>query len=138
MFFNWKKWLHLFPYRRERKRVVTSLQGAQVGNLVGEQKAGPGVVTLASWESSALTPIFTPLTLISRTQLEGGLKCTVSRRVVAICERGTGTSGAGCPAPQGKMLTELRVDTRPREAGSRYLLHSGTEDVIALVVGNLD
>lgn len=65
--------------------MVTSLQGAQVENLVGEPKAGARVVTLASWESSALTPIFTPLTLISRTQLEGGLKCTVSRRVVAIC-----------------------------------------------------
>lgn len=65
--------------------MVTSLQGAQVENLVGELKGGARVVTLASWESSALTPIFTPLTLISRTQLEGGLKCTVSRRVVAIC-----------------------------------------------------
>lgn len=46
---------------------------------------GAEVVTLASCESSALTPIFTPRTLISRTQLDGGLKCTVSRRVVAIC-----------------------------------------------------
>lgn len=30
------------------------------------------------------------------------------------------------------------VDTHPREVVSRYLLHSGTEDVIALVVGDLD
>lgn len=43
-----------------------------------------------------------------------------------------------CPAPQGRMLTGLGVDTHPREVGNRYLLHSGTEDVIALVVGNLD
>lgn len=65
-----------------------SMQGAQVGNRVGEP--GASMVTLASWGSSALTPIFTPLTLISRTQLEGGLKCTVSRRVVAIYGQGTG------------------------------------------------
>lgn len=52
---------------------------------MGESGAMPGAFTLASWESSALTPIFTPRTLISRTQVDGGLKCTVSRRVVAIC-----------------------------------------------------
>lgn len=65
--------------------MVIGLQGRR-GNLVRQPGAGVRVVTFASWESSALTPIFTPLTLISRTQLEGGLKCTVSRRVVAICE----------------------------------------------------
>lgn len=54
---------------------------------------------MASWESSALTPIFTPLTLISRTQLEGGLKCTVSRRVVAICGEGQEHQAWGVPLP---------------------------------------
>lgn len=67
----------------DERQGVISLQGPQVGDLVGGQ--GTEAVTLASWESSALTPIFTPRTLISRTQLDGGLKCTVSRRVVAIC-----------------------------------------------------
>lgn len=64
--------------------MASSLQ--VLGESWGPWKEGPGLgeVTLASWESSALTPIFTPRTLISRTQLEGGLKCTVSRRVVAI------------------------------------------------------
>lgn len=54
---------------------------------MGQESRGLKEVTLASRASSALTPILTPLTLISRTQLEGGLKCTVSRRVVAICAR---------------------------------------------------
>lgn len=43
-----------------------------------------GATLLFSLESSAFTAILTPRTLISRTQLEGGLKCTVRRRVVAI------------------------------------------------------
>lgn len=46
-----------------------------------------GTTLLCSLESSAFTAILTPRTLISRTQLEGGLKCTVRRRVVAICRR---------------------------------------------------
>lgn len=54
---------------------------------MGQEGRGLKEVTLASRASSALTPILTPLTLISRTQLEGGLKCTVSLRVVAICTR---------------------------------------------------
>lgn len=54
---------------------------------MGQEGRALKEVTLASTASSALTPILTPLTLISRTQLEGGLKCTVSRRVVAICMR---------------------------------------------------
>lgn len=57
------------------------------GETHGARRQGLKEVTLASRASSALTPILTPLTLISRTQLEGGLKCTVSRRVVAICTR---------------------------------------------------
>ena len=65
----------------------------------GGRAGGPRAVTLASWESSALTPIFTPCTLISRTQLEGGLKCTVSRRVVAICGCRMGRQ-AGAPLPR--------------------------------------
>lgn len=44
-----------------------------------------GTTLLCSLESSDFTAILTPRTLISRTQLEGGLKCTVRRRVVAIC-----------------------------------------------------
>ena len=87
MFFNWKKWLHLFPYRRE-KRSRGQWHAGATEIWWGGLGAGTGEVTLASWESSALTPIFTPRTLISRTQLDGGLKCTVSRRVVAICGRG--------------------------------------------------
>lgn len=90
MFFNWKKWLHLFPYRKERRRGWASACRGHRWEIWWESRGGANMVTLASWESSALTPIFTPLTLISRTQLEGGLKCTVSRRVVAICGRGTG------------------------------------------------
>lgn len=70
---------------------------------MGEPGWGQGV-TWASWESSALTPIFTPLTLISRTQLEGGLKCTVSRRVVAIC-------GEGQEHQAGVSLSQERVGT---------------------------
>lgn len=116
--------------------MVISLQGAEEGDPVGEPGWGQGV-TLASWESSALTPIFTPLTLISRTQLEGGLKCTVSRRVVAICGEGQ-EHQAGVSLSQERTGTGLGVGTHFRGAGSRYLLHSGTEDVIALVVGNLD
>lgn len=47
-----------------------------------------GTTLLCSLESSAFTAILTPRTLISRTQLEGGLKCTVRRRVVAIWRGG--------------------------------------------------
>lgn len=93
------------------------------------------MVTLASWESSALTPIFTPRMLISRMQLEGGLKCTVSRRVVAICGVGKGQERQvpGVPLPG-----EARDWAGPPPQRRTYLLHSGTEHVIALVIGNLD
>lgn len=37
-FFNWKKWLHLFPYRKE-KRVVIGLQGPR-GKCGGTARAG--------------------------------------------------------------------------------------------------
>lgn len=90
--------------------------GAQVGNLAGEQGV-PRAVTLASWESSALTPIFTPRTLISRTQLEGGLKCTVSRRVVAICGCRTGRQ-AGAPLPRRGWGTGPGVGALPSRAAT--------------------
>lgn len=62
MFFSWKKWLHLFPYRRDKRNKTVSLQGKQagganrekVGTRGGEkhvgQRAGWGLkeVTLAS------------------------------------------------------------------------------------------
>ena len=75
------------PTEGRREAGVSGIQGLQRSGG-GGLGAGTGEVTLASWESSALTPIFTPRTLISRTQLDGGLKCTVSRRVVAICGQG--------------------------------------------------
>lgn len=82
-----------------RGRSTPTRHGKFSGRAGGlrKERASSEVVTLASWESSALTPIFTPLTLISRTQLEGGLKCTVSRRVVAIWGRDRDTLGAICP-----------------------------------------
>lgn len=84
--FQLEKVATFIPLReREERQGIISPQGPRVGDLVAGLGAGARAVTLASWESSALTPIFTPRTLISRTQLDGGLKCTVSRRVVAIC-----------------------------------------------------
>lgn len=69
------------------RRGARQARNKRRGDTHGAIRQGLEGVTLASRASSALTPILTPLTLISRTQLEGGLKCTVSRRVVAICTR---------------------------------------------------
>lgn len=101
----------------EEKRVVVSLWGHRLGVWRESGEGGPRAVTLASWESSALTPIFTPRTLISRTQLEGGLKCTVSRRVVAICGCRTGRQ-AGAPLPRRGRETGPGVGALPSGAAT--------------------
>lgn len=54
MFFNWKKWLHLFPYRREKRRGWSSAcgdTGWESGGRAG--RAGPG---LSPWPPGSRQP----------------------------------------------------------------------------------
>lgn len=37
MFFSWKKWLHLFPYRRDERSKTVSLHGKQAGGANRER-----------------------------------------------------------------------------------------------------
>lgn len=54
MFFNWKKWLHLFPYRREKRRGWLSAcgdTGWESGGRAG--RVGPG---LSPWPPGSRQP----------------------------------------------------------------------------------
>lgn len=53
MFFNWKKWLHLFPYRREKRRGWSSARkgtgwesGGRAGGALGRHLGLLGVISL--------------------------------------------------------------------------------------------
>lgn len=53
MFFNWKKWLHLFPYRREKRRGWSSAcegtgweSGRRAGGALGRHLGLLGVISL--------------------------------------------------------------------------------------------
>lgn len=154
MFLSWKKWLHLFPYRREERSKIGQLAGVsrQEGKWQGRHP-GRG----EAWQARRLGLEGHHLGLLSiisfDTDLDtpnADLKHTAGGRVKVhgepagggnLSERqAMGEAHVTALSPDPSVLPSsvgwLRIHT-PRKK-QKYLLHSGTEDIIALVIRNLD
>lgn len=136
MFFNWKKWLHLFPYRRKRRRgwsaACRGRGGRSGGRARGRGQGGHldllGVISLDAYLHAPHADLEDAAGGRVKVHGEpaGGGNLWVRDRNIR----------CGVPVSQDR---DWAGGGHPLQgAGSRYLLHSGTEDVIAFVVGDLD
>lgn len=127
MFFIWKKWLQRSNWKRRAK--VWALGWWQSGHPAPHPC--PPLTSSSRLYSVTVRMSLMPCSVISRSQLAGGRRCTVSFLVVAIWGHGGCEGGAGVGKGAG------RVCPHCHPLPQAHLLHGGAEDAVALVVWHL-